>query len=340
MPAHPAGRPAEAPVKVGYAGSDYDLLPSETVLDVLLRHGVDAPYSCRKGSCFSCMLRATSGELPPGAQDGLRDTLREQGYFLACRCMPSADLEVAAPDDSAIYTRAEVAEIERLAPAIVRVRLAPVAPLDYHAGQFVNLRRADGVVRSYSLASVPARDPLLEIHVKRFAGGEMSNWIHDQMRPGDSLDIQGPNGACFYLAGEPDRKMLLVGNGSGLAPLIGIARDALAGGHRGSVHLYHGTRQPSGLYLRETLEAMAARHANFHYHPCLSGHSPEAARAGRAETVALADHPDLKGWRVYLCGHPLMVDGARKAAYLAGAALGDINADAFELRDLRTLPRD
>jgi NAD(P)H-flavin reductase len=54
-------------------------------------------------------------------------------------------------------------------------------------------------------------------------------------------------------------------------------------------------------------------------------------REGRAEAQALCDHPQLKGWRVYLCGHPGMVQTAKRKAYLAGASLTDIYADPFVL---------
>ena len=56
--------------------------------------------------------------------------------------------------------------------------------------------------------------------------------------------------------------------------------------------------------------------------------------------MAFAEHPGLDGYRVYLCGYPPMVHAARKQAYLMGAALADIYADPFELRDLRHTPRD
>ncbi len=209
-------------------------------------------------------------------------------------------------------------------------------PLYYRAGQFINLRRDDGMVRSYSLASVPALDDLLELHVKRLPRGVMSNWLFDRLEAGIGLDIQGPNGACFYGPGRPETPLLLIGNGSGLAPLIGIARDALASGHEGEIRLYHGTRHRQGLYLHETLLAMAEDHANFIYTPCVSG---ENGQSGRAENVAFADNPQLDGHRVYLCGYPPMVKAAKKQAYLMGAELADIYADPFELRDLRLTPR-
>jgi NAD(P)H-flavin reductase/ferredoxin len=322
-------------------GRRYDCAPGESVLDALLRQGVEVAHSCRSGACLTCLLRAAAGAPPEAAQRGLRPTLRDQGYFLACQCRPTGDLLVRDAADGGLYGRAEVAAVERLSPQVAKVALAPATELYYHPGQFVTLRRpADGLARSYSLASVPRLDRHLELHVKRLPGGAMSGWIYDELRAGQTLDLQGPNGACYYLPGRPDQALLLIGNGTGLAPLIGILRDALADGHRGPVHLYHGTRRAEGLYMHQSLSALAVRHDNVAYHPCLSGPQVAAGcRAGRAEAVAFADHPDLAGWRVFLCGYPPMVQAARRRAYLAGAALADIHADAFELRELRGRPR-
>jgi ferredoxin-NADP reductase len=326
--------------RIRYGGCDYDLLPAESVLEALLRQGVELAYSCRKGSCLTCLLRCSKGRIPSEAENGLRESLRAQGYFLACLASPEDDVELVAPADADLFGRARMIEIERLAPTTTRIRLESATPLYYHPGQFINIRRGDGLMRSYSLASVPRLEAYLEIHVKRLDGGAMSGWLNDEARVGDTVDIQGANGSGFYLPGRPDQPLLLIGNGSGLAPLYGIARDALADGHRGEIRLYHGSRTVGGLYLRDALRALAARHDNFSYLPCISGPEPgRGDRVGRAEIVAFGDLPQLSGWRVFLCGYPPMVDAARRAAYLAGARLADIHADAFELRDLRKTPR-
>ena len=327
--------------EINFGGVAYSCREGETVLDALLRQDVEVPYSCKLGVCLSCLLRVESGTVPSEAQDGLRKTLCEQGYFLACQCRPGDGLSIAGADEADVFSRAKVLEIERLASNVCRVTLEPATPLYYHAGQFINLRRRDGLIRSYSLASVPRLDPHLELHVKRLPNGRMSDWIFDELSPGESLDIQGPNGTCYYLPGNPSQSMLLIGNGTGLAPLVGILRDTLNDGHGGPIFLYHGTRYKEGLYLRRELEDLAVQHDNFRYSSCLSQDpNVTGCRSGRAEAVASAAHPDLTGWRVFLCGYPPMVHAAKKQAYLAGASLNDIHADPFELCELRRAPRD
>jgi len=325
---------------IAFRGVAYECWDSETVLDTLLRHGIDVPHSCRAGQCMTCILRGLDGLVPPDAQAPLRETLRRQGYFLACCCRPQTPLTVSLPDESALYTRATVLENAPLAARIRRVRLLPETPFDYFPGQFINLHRADGLARSYSLASDPCQDSVLEIHVRHHTDGAMSTWIFDDLNVGGDVDLQGPHGACFYVPGQPEQPLLLIGNGTGLAPLYGIVRAALALGHNGPIHLYHGSRYTTGLYLRDELAALAAAHGNFRYTPCVSGPDRVSdCRPQRAEAAALADHETLKGWRLFLCGCPPMVQGVRRQAYLAGVDLADIHADPFTLRELRKVPR-
>ena len=61
----------------------------------------------------------------------------------------------------------------------------------------------------------------------------MSGWLGTEARPGEAVRLQGPVGECFYVPGQPEQPLLLAGTGTGLAPLYGIVRDALAAGpHR------------------------------------------------------------------------------------------------------------
>jgi len=278
------------------------------------------------------MLKCTKGHIPQEAQNGIKDTLVNDGYFLACACTPSEDLYISLPDESALFSKATVLEKNRLAPHIYQILLDPVTPLYYHAGQFINLHRQDGLSRSYSLASHPQQDRVLEIHVGRHSQGHMSNWIFDEFKEGDCIDIQGPNGGCYYLANKQEMPLLLIGTGTGLAPLVGILKDALYSKHVGDIYLYHGSRLVDGQYLKSMLRSMEKEYQRFHYTPCISGDVMDNdSVAGRACNTAFKEHTDLEGCRVYLCGDPSMVHSAKKRAYLAGAALSDIYTDPYEL---------
>ena len=308
----------------------YESRENESVLECLTRQGVTVPHSCKSGICQSCMMRAVRGAPPAEAQKGLRESQQAQGYFLACSCVPKVDMEVTLDAPELFLVPATVQSLVGLSSKIARLRLHTTQPMEYRPGQFVNVRRDDGLIRSYSLASVPQQDNYLELHVQRSPQGQMSGWIHDQLKEGDTVQVSTPRGECYYRPNALDQPLLLVGTGSGLAPLYGVIRDALRLGHRGPLWLFHGSRKREGLYLVNELHALANAHSNFNYVPCVSGEpGVDGYVSARADAAAIQQHPDLKSWRVFLCGHPDMVKTAKRNVYLAGAALRDIQADAF-----------
>ena len=279
------------------------------------------------------MVVATDGIPPAAAQKGLKPQLQQQGYFLACICTPEQDLTFAKPDDTALpKITATVVDKLPLNDTILRLRIKPETPIDFHPGQFLNLHREDELIRSYSIASLPDEENI-ELHIELIENGRMSGWLHDDVAVGETIRLDGPHGDCFYLGTNPAENMLLVGTGSGLAPLWGILRDALKRGHTGAIHLFHGTRQAERLYLVDELRELANKHPNFHYTPCISGEDvPDFCEAGRCNEVALKYYPKLTGWRLFLCGNPDMVNGMKKKGFLAGANLTDIHADPFIIK--------
>jgi NAD(P)H-flavin reductase/ferredoxin len=316
--------------RVRYEAQWYPLEPHESVLDGLLRQGHSVPHACKAGVCQSCLLRAASGAVPEKAQVGLKETLKARNYFLACSCRLEAgtELELAGGAEE-LQVPARLESLELLSEDVLRVRLRPEAPFEYRAGQYLTLLRADGLARSYSVASLPGEETL-ELHVRLLPGGAMSGWLRTEARPGEAVRLQGPAGECFYVPGRPEQPLLLAGTGTGLAPLYGIVRDALAQGHTGPIWLFHGARDARGLYLVEALRELAARYSNLHYRPSvLEGRLGEGIAVGALDALIRAECPKPVGWRAFLCGNPELVVSLRKKLFLAGLSLKDIHADAF-----------
>jgi CDP-4-dehydro-6-deoxyglucose reductase len=314
--------------QINFEGRVYRLTENETVLDALLRHGASAAHSCKAGACHACLLRASSGTIPTAAQTGLKDSWKSQGYFLPCVCRPETDLTVAAVGSDA-RVGATITELRPLSRSVLHVRIECDAPLHHRAGQYVTLVRGDGLARSYSVAS-SHRQPHLDLHVRRNPMGRMSGWLHDQAQPGHRLSVIGPSGDCFYVPGKEDQPLLLIGTGTGLAPLYGILQDSLHHGHRGPIHLFHGAVIAADLYICEELAQTAARHPNIIYQPVvLQGPASDGIVVGSIDRVVLQALPNLKGWRAYICGDPDLVQSLRKKVFLAGAASREIFFDAF-----------
>ena len=273
-------------------------------------------------------MRAAEGAVPAQAQFGLKDSWKAQGYFLACVCRPSTDIVVNSVGEDA-QLGATISALTQLSQDVLQVRLQCDAQISFRAGQYVTILLESGLARSYSIASLP-QESEIELHVRRIAGGKMSGWLHDEARVGDRVSVIGPSGECFYVPGKEDQPLLLVGTGTGLAPLYGILRDALHHGHRGPIHLFHGALHKGGLYLIEELRRLVESHSHVAYTPAvLHGNESDDFAVGSIDQVVLKQLPKLSGWRGYVCGDPSVVQLLKKKLFLSGMASRDIYADAF-----------
>ncbi len=310
-----------------YREAAIEIEPGEDVLSALLRAEIDAPHSCRSGVCQSCMHRAVEGKPPPAAQQGLSEAQKALGYFLACVCVPDRPLTVVPAQEAEARSDAVVRSIDRLSGEVVRLRLEHDADFAYRPGQFLELIARDGLGRHYSIASLPEEDPFVELHIRLHAGGRMSQFLAEELAPGSRLHIAGPLGTCIYEGVDRDQPMALIGSGTGLAPLLGVLRDALRRGHRGLIRLYHGAREREGLYLHDHLEALTETHANLSYFARVLG--DVGPQGGDVATAALEREDALPQTAFFLCGGEKLVGRLRRDLYLKGASLKQIRSDTF-----------
>jgi ferredoxin-NADP reductase/ferredoxin len=316
----------------------YPVRPGESALDALVRGGAAVAFSCRRGSCQTCLMRAVHGDPGPSARKNLRPELADSGHFMPCVCLPEHDLTLAPPDLSQLLTPAVVAALTRMDDRVLRISLEPEVAIACKPGQYINLHRADGLWRSYSVRGLVEEDYFIEIDVQLTPGGQLSPWLHDQLAAGDVLHLQGPLGECHWREEDRGRPLILIGTGTGVAPLHGIARDALRHHHAGGIHLYYGARRAADLYAHQELSALAARGVRYRA-VVLDGDPPPGHLSGDLIAAAIADHPDMTEAVVSLCGDPDLVQRARCEAILAGASRDRIRADPFDT-SAQAAPRD
>ncbi len=309
-------------LRITHDGAEYTVQAGETALDALIRGGSNHPFSCRKGSCQTCLARALEGTPPAQAQRGLRSALVSTGHFLPCVAHLTESLTVGPPERSVLFLQALVAEKQQVSPRVVRLLLEPELTLDWTPGQYVNLRGKGGVVRSYSIASVARHDYYLELHVSLVLGGALSEWIHHELKAGDFIEIQGPLGECVYRDELKERDLLLLGAGTGIAPLAGVARDALERGPRGAIDVIHAASAPEESYFEPLFTALAARHPQLRF--------TQLTGSGDAVAACFDARPELRGTALYLCGNPDLVYAARVRAVANGVNRRDVLADPFD----------
>src|SRR6185295_16346609 len=142
---------------------------------------------------------------------------------------------------------------------------------NYKSGQYVTLRRQDGgkeTRRSYSISSIP-EDPHISITIKEVSGGKISPVLCRKIKPGDKLEMMHPEGRFTgNLGPDNKRNIYLIGAGSGITPLISIARTALEQEPRSNVILLYGSRTESQIIFKNDLDRLAEHYSSqFHiYH--------------------------------------------------------------------------
>jgi len=319
----------------------FRLKPHETVLDCLLRHGVALPYACKAGMCQACLVKAVGCTPTEESGKWIKPALQARGYTLACQWVPVADAGVDLPELADFAVAATIRSLQPLNAQVLQVVLdiaEPRSMFAYRPGQYLTATNPPGVARAYSIANDFAVDGTVELHIAGTSHGEFTQWLFNKARTGEALYLRGPAGSCFYDArDDAGQPLLLAGTGTGLAPLLGIVRDALRQRHNEAIHLYHGGRTSAQLYLVEELQDLAQKHSQFHYHPCVieAGASTTLPlRQGTLEQVLTQDMAKAKlaAYRIYLCGAPAFVHGLRKKLYLQGARSEHIHCDPFTER--------
>ena len=315
----------------------------ETVLDAALREGIAMPFDCRNGGCGECKATLLYGRVDYGVYQPelLPQAERDAGKLLACCATPLGDIEIEYVPSKApggIPARvwsATVESLERLAPDVMRVmlRLEGGEPIEFYAGQYINVILEDGAKRSFSFATAPIAAERIELHIRRIPGGRFTTQVFERMQAGDRLRFEGPLGA-FFLRDDSDKPIIFVAGSTGFAPVKSMLEYAFSRGMKRRMLLYWGVRRPQDLYLGGLPQQWAREHENFTFVPVLSDPEPAdrwTGRTGLVHEAFLADFPDLSGFQVYACGSTAMVESAHPAFRARGLAQDDCFSDAFRL---------
>jgi CDP-4-dehydro-6-deoxyglucose reductase len=224
-----------------------------------------------------------------------------------------------------------IERMHRLAPDVMGVwlRLPAIEPFSWQCGQYVDVMLPGERRRSFSLANPPHDPALLELHVRRAPGGAFSEQVFTSLREGSLLRIEGPLGQFIYRAG--DRPLLLIGGGTGYAPLKAMIRQVLETGAGRNVTLYWGARTTADLYEDAWLREHSARHSNFRYFSVLSNQEASAPHeSGLVHEAVVRRETGLAAFDIYAAGPPAMIDAVRAVLPAQGADRDRIYIDSFE----------
>lgn len=226
-----------------------------------------------------------------------------------------------------------LASLARLTPDVWQLRFALGAEdqFKFEAGQHAKLEFPEVGVRDFSIASTPAEaqsDRSVEFHIRAIHGGSFASLLERGLiAPGVELKMRGPYGSSFLMTDTP-RDVLLVAGGSGMAPMLSIARTAIEAGLKSPLRLLIGVRSEAEVYAEDMLKSLSERDSRFSFEFVISTHGAlHARRSGLVTDVLRLDYPDMRGMRVHLAGPPAMLGATIALLRELGVADADIHAD-------------
>lgn len=202
-------------------------------------------------------------------------------------------------------------------------------------GQFVTLTLdIDGqpVQRCYTISSPPTRPFLLTITVKRVPGGLVSNWLHDNLKPGDKVRAHGPLGD-FSTASHPASKYLFLSGGVGITPSMAMTRTLYDLADPADVVFVHSARTPADIVFRHELDLIAATAPNIRVvHICEEDrpYEPWGGYRGRLTLDTLRQvAPDFLEREVFTCGPAGYMAAVRDMLAEAGLDMDRYHQESF-----------
>jgi CDP-4-dehydro-6-deoxyglucose reductase len=297
---------------------------NETVLEAALAAGINIPYSCRQGTCKSCIVKKLSGEI-----DYVRTELLEKNLenILTCQAYPLTDL-VLYLNEKAINMGISVKTLptrilsieKRKNTIILELKLPSQESFNFLPGQHLNILLKNNQKRSYSIASKP-KENYLELHVKFYKNGLFSDLLLSNAKVGDLIRIEGPFGSFSWELSNKN-PTLFVASGTGFAPICSMLKAHLSS-FKEQVYFYWIVNEKDDIYSSLPM-LWQEEYENFRFFPFIRTENSQPIH----ETL-LKQHLDLRNFDIYLCGSEKMIETTRSALIKNNFQESKISIDKF-----------
>lgn len=318
----------------------------DTVLRAALRQGIAFPYECNVGSCGNCKFELIEGlvsTLWPEAP-GLSEKDKQRHRWLGCQTRAQGDLQIKLrtgdkyrPLHTPVRTRARLQSLRSITHDISEFSFELAQPMTFASGQYALVQLA-GVTgpRAYSMSNAGANGTALSFQVRRLPQGAGSTVLFDHLRVGDAVEIDGPYGMA-YLREDAPRDILCVAGGSGLSPMVSVARGAFASAPLAArpLHFVYGARLPADVCGQDMLQALPGWRERGSYQAAVSGLDeaaalPEGLARGFVHDLVDQRYGDrLADMEIYFAGPALMAQSLLKLLIARKVPMDQVHFDQF-----------
>jgi ferredoxin-NADP reductase len=236
------------------------------------------------------------------------------------------------------WQEATIQSITHQTPTVVSVVLKPEVWHETLAGQHVEVRLTapDGYQarRSYSITSAPSEDGVFELAIERLKDGEVSSYFHEIALPNDLVEVSGPFTTHFVWRGTDPGPVLLIGGGSGVAPLIAMARHHARLASTTPMLLCYSVRTWADVMFRDELLARDADASPFSCVFAVTRDTPRrsvdvSARFDAANMATLLTRLPAPPALSYICGNTSFVNDMATVLEQCGLPARAIRTERF-----------
>jgi len=332
-------------IRVPASGHEFFAEENETILQAALKQGIGLPYGCRNGACGKCAGEVISGQTEYDIDALCSQAKKEQqdGKTLFCQARAVSDLEIKVREiikstDIEFKTLpCRLEKLELLTHDVMKLllKLPETERLQFMAGQYLDILLKDGKRRAFSIANAPHDDDYIELQIRHVPDGHFGDFVFDGLKEKTLMRIEGPLGN-YFLREDSDRPIILMGGGTGFAPLKSMLEHVFFTKLDRPIHLFCGVRSKRDLYMDEMVRSWLSQYPNLKYTAVLSEPTAEdnwQGETGFVHESVVSHYPDLSGFDVYLSGPPPMIKAGMDLFYEKGLPETQIYSDSFEYSD-------
>ncbi len=314
---------------------EFQCSENETLVEAARKSGIILEHSCLSGRCSSCKVKVNSGLSESTTTEiSLNEKEKVDGYILSCIRTPKSNMSIQAEDLSEYPISppktfpAKIKSIVKLTNDVLRIelRLPPNQIFNFIPGQYVNVIKGT-IKRSYSIGNSKNENSVIELFVKKYSGGLMSEYWFSDAKINDLLRIEGPRGTFFLRKSQAYKNIIFLATGTGIAPVKSILETMSELSEEfvdKRIYLFWG-----GRFFKDLFWTPENVNLNINYSPVLSREKIPTIEEGYVQQILINKNIELKDSIVYACGSNDMIKDSKNKLIAKGLPDSNFYSDAF-----------
>lgn len=323
----------------------FECAPGDTLIRAGLRAGLGIPYECNVGSCGTCKVEMVAGEVESAWPEApaLNERDHSKNRVLGCQSQPRSDCTIKVRLAEQYLPRvrprrfgATLTATREVTHDIREFHFRADSPQSFLPGQYA-LFSLPGVrgQRAYSMSNLGG-EGIWQFQIKRVEKGQGTGFLFDHLEKGAAIDLDGPYGSAWLREDAP-RDLVCIAGGSGISPMLSIARGFAASSilRERKLHFFFGGRGSRDICGESELRALPVFGERLFFHPSISTREQDGEGTWSGPVGFVHEHVlatlavPAAGFEFYFAGPPPMTKATQRMLMQARVPFPQMHFDQF-----------